>query len=152
MAAAHLLGIKKRSGLNTGTALQSHFVKEIVFMFTCHAHFMLAVRTRLSSTHKQLTSCVRGGSVSDKEQHCGLHSGLPACINHCQDAWSSVRRPLSWVLRIISCKMSKELEVPNKELYCLSFPKMPLNQAHEEVMRMRGWLQYHNIRHKNYFY
>lgn len=35
--------------------------------------------------HPQLTSSFGDGSVSDKEQHCGLHSELPGGIYHCQD-------------------------------------------------------------------
>lgn len=79
-----------------------------------HAAFILAVRPRLSSPHKQLTSCFGAGCVGDKDQHCGLHSELPAGINHCQDASNPLKIPFSWVLEITSCKSSKNRMCPLK--------------------------------------
>lgn len=142
MPAALFLAIKKRSGFNTNTETLLQSLSSVLWkgsssrVFSRHADFMLAVRPRLSSAHKQLTSCFGAGSVSDKERHCGLHSELPAGINHCQDAPNPLKVPFSWLLGITSCKSSKEKDVPNKELYwLLSFPKTSPTGAPEDVKR-----------------
>lgn len=88
-----------------------------------------------SFLHKQLTSSAGAGCVGDKDQQCGLYSGLPAGINHCQDASDPLKPLFSWVLEITSCESSKEQDVPDKDPHCLlSFPKTSPPSAPEEMM------------------